>query len=44
VEDYKGAWTPKFKRDVRLWRAYGPCELWVIDSRGLVEVIEPKRD
>jgi hypothetical protein len=41
VEDVKGTETPKFKRDKKLWKRYGPLELrivkwnrsgWKIDS------------
>lgn len=41
VEDVKGVDTAKFRRDAKLWRAYGPCELWVIRNRR-VEVIHGK--
>jgi hypothetical protein len=30
VEDVKGAETAKFKRDKKLWKAYGPCELVIV--------------
>lgn len=30
VEDVKGVRTAKFARDVKLWRAYGPADLWVV--------------
>jgi len=30
AEDVKGHETPTFKKNVRLWRVYGPCELHVI--------------
>jgi hypothetical protein len=39
VEDVKGLDLPKFRRDVRLWRRYGPCQLLVV-RKGGVEVIE----
>ena len=42
AEDVKGVETPKFRKDRRLWMAYGPCPLWIIKA-GKVEVIEPKR-
>jgi hypothetical protein len=32
-EDVKGMETPKFKRDVKLWRQYGPCDLWLIKGK-----------
>jgi hypothetical protein len=38
-EDVKGVSTAKFKRDVRLWKRYGPCPLHVIRGRS-VEVVE----
>jgi hypothetical protein len=42
--DVKGARTAKFNRDAKLWRAYGPCPLWVVTRKGKtgwsVEVIE----
>lgn len=44
VVDVKGMRTPKFNRDVKLWRAYGPCQLHIVTRRGSrwdVEVIEP---
>lgn len=34
VEDVKGVETAKFKRDVKLWRAYGPCVLVILKRRG----------
>lgn len=34
VVDVKGFQTPKFKRDVKLWHAYGPCELRIAQKRG----------
>ena len=39
VEDVKGRETPKFARDKKLWRAYGPCQLWIIKSKGKNEYI-----
>jgi hypothetical protein len=41
VEDVKGHETAKFRRDKKLWRAYGPCPLHVIRG-GSREVIVPK--
>jgi len=38
VEDVKGTRTAKFKRDVRLWKQYGPCALWVI-SKNDIEIV-----
>lgn len=39
VEDVKGMETPKFKRDKKLWMAYGPTELWIIKGQR-VEIVE----
>jgi len=39
AEDVKGFETPKFRRDVKLWRQFGPFPLHVI-SKGKTEVIE----
>lgn len=33
VEDVKGVDTPKFRRDLKLWRAYGPCPLHVVRAK-----------
>ena len=44
AEDVKGMETAKFKRDKRLWRAYGPCDLWIISrKKGAqnIEVVKP---
>ena len=41
IEDVKGVRTEKFRHNVRLWRAYGPCPLHLI-TNGQVEIIEPK--
>jgi hypothetical protein len=41
VEDVKGHETAKFKRDKKLWRAYGPCPLHVLRGGSRV-VIEPR--
>lgn len=30
AEDVKGFETPKFKRDMKLWKTYGPCPLLII--------------
>jgi len=40
-EDVKGTETPKFRRDKKLWAAYGPCPLHII-SKGGTEIIVPK--
>ena len=45
VEDVKGQSLPKFKRDCKLWRQYGPIPLHVKRRKGDgwdTEVIEPK--
>lgn len=44
AEDVKGMETAKFKRDKRLWKAYGPCDLWIVKRRGTgwkMDVVEP---
>lgn len=41
IEDVKGRETAKFRRDKKLWAAYGPCELHIITRHG-VEVIPPQ--
>ena len=38
--DVKGFETSKFKRDVKLWRAYGPCKLSIIKGGKCAEIIE----
>jgi hypothetical protein len=43
IEDIKGQWTAKFKRDVKLWEEFGPCELRIIDGRGVTQVIRGGR-
>lgn len=40
VEDVKGVHTPKFERDLKLWRAYGPCPLHVVSGKN-TEIIVP---
>ena len=40
AEDVKGVETAKFRRDAKLWAAYGPCPLHVIGSRA-VRIITP---
>ncbi|MBN1517456.1 DUF1064 domain-containing protein [Candidatus Sumerlaeota bacterium] len=42
AEDFKGKETPGFRRNRRLWREYGPCELRVIKKGKVTEVIKPK--
>lgn len=32
--DVKGVETPKFKRDAKLWKEYGPCPLHVVKRKG----------
>jgi hypothetical protein len=39
AEDVKGVRTPKFARDIKLWRHYGPFSLWVIGKT--IEIIRP---
>ena len=39
--DVKGAETAKFRRDKKLWAAYGPCDLWVVKGKK-VEIIKPE--
>lgn len=34
VEEVKGAETPKFRHDVKLWRKYGPCPLVILKRKG----------
>jgi len=34
VQEVKGVWTAKWKRDVNLWRRYGLCELVVFTREG----------
>lgn len=41
IEDVKGHKTPKFKRDIKLWRAYGPHPLHIISTSG-TEIIPGK--
>jgi len=41
AEDVKGVETAKFKRDKKLWAAYGPVPLWIVRNGKVVEVIEP---
>ncbi len=41
AEDVKGHATAKFKRDLKLWRKYGPCPLWVIMG-GRIQIVEGK--
>jgi hypothetical protein len=35
VEDVKGYATPKFLHDVKLWKAHGPCQLWIRSRNGI---------
>jgi hypothetical protein len=39
VEDVKGAETAKFRRDKKLWAAYGPCRLVVVRGGVGTEII-----
>jgi hypothetical protein len=46
VEDVKGCETRKFRHDVKLWRAYGPCPLHILKRRGAgwkKTIIQPGR-
>jgi hypothetical protein len=40
VEDVKGHETAKFKRDVKLWRAYGRLDLYIIKKGKVSKIIE----
>jgi len=43
AEDVKGHATAKFAHDVKLWKAYGPCPLWIIrGNRKTIEIINPE--
>jgi hypothetical protein len=42
AEDVKGVSTAKFKRDIKLWRAYAPISLRIIRNGKVAEVIQPK--
>lgn len=45
VEDCKGMETPKFKRDKKLWKAYGKFPLRILKRKGncwTVETIDPE--
>lgn len=41
AEDVKGTETPKFRRDRRLWKRYGPFPLWIIKGDN-IEIVEPE--
>ncbi|KKM62737.1 hypothetical protein LCGC14_1518580 [marine sediment metagenome] len=44
AEDVKGMETAKFKRDKKLWKAYGPCDLWIVrrQAKGWkMDIVEP---
>jgi len=41
AEDVKGQELAKFKRDKKLWAAYGPCRLLIVKGGKVAEVIEP---
>lgn len=34
IEDVKGASTPKWRRDLKLWAAYGPLPLHILKHQG----------
>jgi hypothetical protein len=38
IEEFKGRETAKWRRDVRLWEAYGPCLMRVFRGKTIVEV------
>ena len=40
AEDVKGMETPAFRKNKRLWKAYGPCPLRIIRGGKCVETIE----
>ena len=40
--DVKGTWTHKFRRDVKMWRRFGPCPLAIVTKGKVTEVIEGK--
>lgn len=42
AEDVKGVRTAKFNKDVRLWEAYGPCELRIRARGKACETIVPR--
>lgn len=39
AEDVKGVVTAKFKYDVKLWRQYGPCNLWVVSAGCITQIV-----
>ncbi len=44
AEDVKGYMTSKFRRDLRLWRSYGPMPLWILKRRSTrwkIEIVTP---
>jgi hypothetical protein len=43
AEDVKGARTAKFNRDMKLWIAYGPCDLWIISGAN-TEIVVPIKE
>lgn len=40
--DVKGMETSKFVQDKKLWAAYGPCPLYIVKGKKVVQVIEGK--
>lgn len=45
AEEVKGLATAKFRRDVKLWRQYGPCPLHILTRDGATwktEIIQPQ--
>lgn len=41
VEEVKGRDTSKFRRDLKLWARYGPCDLLIYRRGRLAETITP---
>lgn len=42
VHEVKGHRTAKFKHDMKLWKAYGPCPLHIFEKGRLKEVVVPQ--
>lgn len=43
VEEFKGRETAKWRKDKRLWQAYGPCKMMVYRAGKNVEIITPDK-
>lgn len=41
VEEVKGVRTPKFVRDIKLWKRFGLCEMRIFHRGKLQEVVNP---